>query len=470
MDHHPVVLDFFGVAWRLGATLFFVFLNAFFVAAEFALVKVRSSRIEELASDGERQALAVRHILSHLDRYLSACQLGITLASLALGALGEPAVSVLILAAAAGLGVTIAANASWLPIASIGLAFTLITTLHMVLGEQAPKMWALRRAEATALEISVPLRAFAWFFGPFIVAINSLSNAMLRLAGLPVGFQHETHSAEEIRSILSLSARSGHISDREYELTENVFRMIELEVRHIVVPRVDVDYLSLEKSPQENIRRIRESQHSRLPLCEVGLDSVVGFVHAKDALDHALDGDEIDLRALAREPIFVPDTMSVSSFLLELQAKHAHCAVVLDERGTAIGLAFREDALEEIVGPLGDEFDEEERDLREIGNGVYEVSGRVSLPEVCDRLDFELGEEEDEAEDTIGGHVTARLGRLPQKGDTTSIGPYRATVLGVTRRRVHRLRLERVEPDAAAPEGEEGGRAGDAEGRVAAKR
>jgi CBS domain containing-hemolysin-like protein len=470
MDDHAVVLDFLGVAWRLGATLFFVFLNGFFVAAEFALVKVRSSRIEELANDGQRQALAVRHILAHLDRYLSACQLGITLASLALGALGEPAVSVLIRAAAAGLGVTVTANTGWLPIASIGLAFTLITALHMTLGEQAPKMWALRRAEATALGISLPLRGFAWFFGPFIVAINGLSNVILRVAGLPAEFQHESHSAEEIRSILSLSARTGHISDREYELTENVFRMIELEVRHIVVPRVDVDYLSLEKPPQENVRRIRESPHSRLPLCEVGLDSVVGFVHAKDALDHALDGDELDLRALARDPIFVPDTMSVSTFLLELQAKHAHCAVVLDERGTAIGLAFREDALEEIVGPLGDEFDED-RDLREIGNGVYEVSGRVSLPEVCDRLDFELGEEEDEAEDTIGGHVTARLGRLPQKGDATCIGPYRATVLGVTRRRVHRVRLERVESgDTAAPADEESAPAGAAAGGAGSKR
>jgi CBS domain containing-hemolysin-like protein len=312
----------------------------------------------------------------------------------------------------------------------------------MTVGEQAPKMWALRRAEGTALVTGPLLRAFAWIFGPFIAVINWISNGMLRMAGLPADLGHEaSHSAEEIRSIVSLSARAGHISDHSYELTENVFRMIELEVRHIIVPRVEISFLSLEHTLEENLEHIRTSGHSRFPLCEVGLDTIVGFVHAKDVLDVMLRDETPDLRDLTREPLFVPDTMSLSNFLRELQANRQHCAVVLDEHGTTIGLAFREDALEEVVGPLGDEFDDEERDYLEPSEGVFEIRGRMSVPEVEDRLDFELPEDEREEQDTIGGHVTARLGRLPRKGDSVRVGPYVATVIDVLRRRPQLLRL-----------------------------
>jgi len=448
-----VSLDFLGVAWRLGATLFFVLLNGFFVAAEFALVKVRESRIEQLARDGSRAAPTVQHILRHLDRYLSACQLGITLASLVLGALGEPAVSVLLVAAAASLGLPVAADAGWVPIASIALAFTIITMLHMTVGEQAPKMWALRRSESMALATGPTLRAFTFVFGPFIVAINRISNGLLRLIGLPADLGHEaSHSAEEIRSILSLSALAGHISEQELELTENVFRLVDLEVRHIVVPRVEVDYLTLEHSLEENLERIRTSGHSRLPLCEIGLDTIVGLVGARDVLGVALRGEKPDLRALARPPVFVPDTMALASLLRELQAAREHCAVVLDEHGTAIGLAFREDALEEIVGPLGDEFDEDEPLVVALDGGAYELPGRMALPEAEALLELELPDDEREEEDTIGGHVTARLGRLPKRGDRVRVGRYVATVIDASRRRAQRLRLEPA-GTAEAPEG-----------------
>jgi CBS domain containing-hemolysin-like protein len=424
MTEPHISLDLFGVAWRLFATLFFVALNGFFVAAEFALVKVRESRIAQLVRDGRRAAPTVQHILQHLDRYLSACQLGITLASLILGALGEPAVSVLLLAGASSLGLPVAADAGWVPVVSITIAFVVITMLHMTVGEQAPKMWALRRAESLALTTGPVLRAFAWLFGPFITLINWVSNGILRFIGLPPELGHEgSHSAEEIRSILSLSARAGHISDQQLEITENVFRLIELEVRHIVVPRVEADFLSLQNTPEENLERIRTSGHSRFALCEIGLDSIIGIVHAKDVLGTVLQGGALDLRSLAREPLFVPDTMPLSNFMRELQTKREQCAVVLDEHGTAIGLAFREDALEEIVGPLGDEFDEEEPEIAELDDGAFELRGRVPLPEVEDLLELDLPDDEREEEDTIGGHVTARLGRLPRKGDSVATWP-----------------------------------------------
>lgn len=449
MSEPHASLDLFGVVWRLGATLLFVSLNGFFVAAEFALVKVREARIDQLVREGRRAAPAVQHILRHLDRYLSACQLGITLASLILGALGEPAVSVLIRAAASGLGIGLADDAGWVPIVSITLAFLLITMLHMTVGEQAPKMWALRRSENAALATAPILRGFTWVFGPFIVAINWISNALLRLAGLPADLGHEeSHSAEEIRSILSLSARSGHITAHEHEIAENVFRMMELEVRHIVVPRVDVVFLTLEHDLESNLERIRTSGHSRFALCRVGLDTIEGVLHAKDILEVMLRGEKPDLAAIARPPLFVPETMSLSGFLRELQASRQHSAIVIDEHGTAVGMAFREDALEEIVGPLGDEFDEDEPRLNALADGSFELPGRTPLPEVESRLGFELSEDDrDEGEHTIGGLVTARLDRFPRKGDTVQVGPYLVRITDVSRRRVQRLRMTPIRAD-----------------------
>jgi len=452
-----MALDGFGVAWRLGATLFFVLLNGFFVAAEFALVKARTARIEQLARDGSRSARVARHILSRLDRYLSGCQLGITLASLALGALGEPAVSVLLLALASAVGLPVAADAVWVHVVSFTLAFLVITTLHMTVGEQAPKMWALRRPEVGAMRSALPLRFFTLVFGPFISAINAISNGILRAVGLPAEDELDaSHSADEIRSILTLSARHGHITPRAQELSENVLRMIDLEVRHIILPRVDAVYLSLEWPFEECARVVRETHHTRYPLCERGLDTVVGFINARDVREAMLQGEEPDLRSLAREAMFVTETMPLSNFMVDLQRQRAHCAAVVDERGTVIGLAFREDALEEIVGPLGDEFDEDHPELVEGEPGIFELSGRMSLPEVCDRLDFELDWDEDEETDTIGGHVTARLGRLPRRGDGVDVGPYRATVLEVARRRVQRLRLQRAELEHGESEAKDG--------------
>jgi len=436
-------LDAWGIAWRLGATLFFVVLNGFFVAAEFALVKVRGSRIEALVAEGRRGARTVRHIHEHLDHYLSACQLGITLASLILGALGEPAVSVLLIAAAGSAGFDIASDASWVPFVSIALAFGVITVLHMTIGEQAPKMWAIRRPERMAGATASTLRLFAALLGPLITAINWISNGLLRMIGLPGGGSHNevTHDAEEIRSILSLSAGAGEISDREYELTENVFRVTQLEVRHILVPRAEIDILNLERPLEENLRRIDETKHSRFPVCEVGMDTILGFVNTRDLLGCALRDEPIDLRELARRPLFVTDTMGLSDFLTELQKHQAQCAAVVDERGTVVGCAFREDVLEEVVGPLGDEFDEMETGLREVAHGVFDAPARVSLPEVLDRLDYSLEGEEDEAEDTLGGHVTARLGRLASVGDEVRLGPYLIEVVEVSPRRVERLRI-----------------------------
>jgi magnesium and cobalt exporter, CNNM family len=448
MDGADHALSAFGIAWRLGATLFFVALNGFFVATEFSLVKVRRSRMERRAAEGHRAARVATHVLDHLDRYLSACQLGITLASLALGALGEPAVARLLVAAGHALGVPLADSPA-LHATAFGIAFALITTLHMTIGEQAPKVWALRRAEATALGAVRPLHAFALVFGPFISVVNGLSNALLRAVGLPPGAPHEPAlTSEEIRSVLFMSARSGHISEREYELAENVFRIIDLQVRHIMVPRVDVDFLSVEAPPSENLDKLRASAHSRHPLGDPDLDRVIGLVHTKDVLGALLAGAEPDLRALARPAVFVADIQPLSQLIVQLQNQRSHCAVVVDEHGTAVGLAFLEDALEEIVGPLADEFDEHVAEIQEVAPGVFDVRASMALPDALDELGIELA---DAPQDTIGGHVVALLGRLPRRGDELDLGGYRVRVEEVLRRRVMRLRFTRLE--AAPAEG-----------------
>jgi CBS domain containing-hemolysin-like protein len=450
MEDPQQQLDAVAAAWLLAATLFFVATNGFFVAAEFALVKVRASELHERARRGSRRARVAEHVHRHLARYLSACQLGITLSSLILGWLAEPAVAQLLLAGGAALGLGLSPRDPLLHAVALGLALAVITFLHMTLGEQAPKLWAIHRAESTALQAAWPLRLFEQLFRPFIWVINAASNAVLRLGGLsPEQLTETPHSLEELKYILGSAARAGEISPRQLELAENIFGIIGLEVRHILVPRVDVVFLSLQNPPETNLRILRESGHSRFPLCEVGLDTVIGIVHAKDVLRALPAGDPLDLRALARKPLFVPDTQPLSRLIARMQRLHSHCALVLDEHGTCVGLAFLEDAIEEIVGPIGDEFDQAESAVREMGGGVYEVPGDLALPEAEGLLELRGLEEES---DTIGGYVVAQLGRLPRQGDQLELGGYRVTVTEVSRRRVVSLRFE---PLAREPEGGE---------------
>jgi len=430
---------------RLLATLFFVATNAFFVSAEFALVKVQATQLRE-RSKRSRRARVAYHVRSHLDMYLSACQLGVTLSSLILGWLAEPAVAEFLLWAIGAAGLDLDPGNLWVHAIALAFALSAVTFLHMTLGEQAPKIWAINRSESVALQVARPLQLFASAFRPFIWVINESSNGLLRIAGMSseeVG--DSSHNVEELRSILAASAEAGHISDQQLELAENVFAMIQLEVRHILVPRVDVAYLSLERPLEENVRVLQETGHSRFPLCEVGLDTVVGFVHSKELLAAAAAGHAIDLRSLARRPLFVPDTQPLSRLIAQMQRTRNHCAVVVDEHGTSVGLAFLEDALEEIVGPIADEFDEPATAVRNAGGGVLELPGSLALPEAEEILGADdLGNESD----TIGGHLVAELGRLPRPGDELTIGRYRIRVDEVKQRRIVRLLCEPIEARA----------------------
>ena len=452
MEGSEVAASSWTYVLRLGVTLLFVALNGFFVAAEFALVKVRVSRIEGLADTGNRRAGVAQYLVENLDFYLSACQLGNTLASLILGWLAEPAVAQILLLGVAALGWEHVFSPAVTHAIALMLALTVVTILHMTIGEQAPKIWAIRRADSTVLNIAYPLRVFAALLAPFIWVINEISMWLLRLAGMTSEEHGEgTHNVDEICTILVTSAEAGHLSNRQLQLAENVLHLVDLEVRHIFVPRVDVVSLSLARPLEENLEVVRDTSHTRFPVCETDLDSVVGIVHVKDVATATLSGQDIDLRVLARKPVFVSDTQPLAGLIAEMQVKRAHSAVVLDEHGSVLGLVFLEDAIEHVVGTIRDEFDEVTPAPHQETDGSLHVPGGYPLPQAIEQLGLP---ELDDAADTIGGYVTSRLGRLPTEGDELDIGSYRVTVAKVARRRVAWLSFRNAEAVEAAEAGE----------------
>lgn len=430
------------VFWKLAATALFVGLNGFFVAAEFALVKARSTRIEALVSQGAGAASTVQHILKNLNLYLSACQLGITLASLILGWLAEPAVASLLLIGAEGLGFEVHDSRGF-HLFALGLALTVITILHVIIGEQVPKIWAIRKPEATALVIGYPLRLFTLVLRPLIAFVNSLSNLVLRLFGLREEGEHEgVHDVDELRAILRAASRAGRISSRQQTFGDNILGLVHLQVRHIMLPRVDIAHVSTRLTTEQNLEVIRDSRHSRFPVANPDLDNVAGIVHAKDILVSLLAGHrERSLAELARPIPSVPDTLLVSGLIRNLQGARTHCAMVVDEHGTTIGMVFLEDALEEIVGPLHDEFDVEGPLIEHVSDRVIEMSGSTSLPEAAKRLDLEMGSDAN----TVAGYVISLFGRIPEVGETVEDPPYRISVLAMSRQRLSRVRFERVD-------------------------
>lgn len=415
-----------------------VALNAFFVATEFAIVRVRTTRIDELVAKGVRRAAATRTVLQDLNAYLSACQLGITLASLALGWVGESATH-LLEPLVTGLGSW--AGVTSRSIASV-LAFVSITVLHVVVGEQAPKTVAIERAEGVALLVAWPIRVFHFLLFPFIWAMNALSNLSVRALGLsPVAEGSLAHSEEELRMILSVSQRSGTLPEAHAQLLENALDFTERAVRQIMVPRTDIVWLDARRPYEENVRVVRESAHTRYPLCEGDVDHVVGVLNLKDLF---LQPPGTDLRKLARKPIFVPDGVSIDRVLRQFQRSRTHLAVVIDEYGGTSGVVTIEDVLEELIGEIQDEFDEEAPKVQDLGGGRLSVDASVPADEIAETLGIEDGA--DEEVDTLGGLVVARLGRIARPGDVVTLGNRRVEVSRMRGRRIVRLTVHPATP------------------------
>jgi CBS domain containing-hemolysin-like protein len=436
----------------LGAALLLVLLNGFFVAAEFAIVKVRSTKIKELAQGGDWRAGVTQNVIGHLDAYLSACQLGITIASLGLGWIGEPAVARLIGPILQAGGVE---NETLVHTIAFGLAFTIISFLHIVLGELAPKSLAIRKPESTALWLAPPLRAFYWVMYLPIAALNETANWILRLGGIePVSETEQAHSSEELRMIVAASHTHGTLNATERRLLENVIDFSEREVAEIMTPRVDMVCLFVNKSIAENLAIVRGEQHTRYPLADGTADNVIGMIHIKDFITLTLGAAERAgsvLQSIKRTVLFVPERASIDALLRTMQATHTHLAIVVDEYGGVAGLVTLEDVLEELVGEIRDEFDERELEVERRG-GETIVDGGLPLGEVEEMFPGLVSEGESEVR-TIGGLVLRELGRIPVVGDQVTLGTYRLEVIEMDNLRITRVKIERVPGSSGVPAG-----------------
>ncbi len=418
----------------LALGLLLVLLNGFFVAAEFALAKVRATQIEPQAVRGERRAKVALHMLRHLDAYLSATQLGITLASIALGWVGEPAFAWILRPLVHAIpGATPELEHS----IALTTAFVFISILHIVFGELVPKSVAIRLPAATSLAISFPLYLFYWLAFPAIWLLNKTANSILRLVGIQPASEHElAHSEEEVRLLLA-SRHGTDLSQQKRDLLENVFELYDRIARQVMVPRGDVVYLSTDRSLEQNLAVARESGHTRFPLCEGGdLDRVVGVVHIKDLF--RAGAAVPPLERIARPIKFVPESIALDKLLARMRSERLHLAAVLDEYGGVAGIVTLENVIEEIVGEIQDEFDAERPELVPRGEGVFTVSGAMLLVDLEHELGVELSPRD---EDTLGGVVLSELGRRPRLGDRVRLGPAELEVLEVQGNRIRSLRL-----------------------------
>ncbi len=410
-----------------------VLLNGFFVATEFALVKVRATRLAQLAAQGNVSAAIAHEMTSHLDAYLSACQVGITLASLALGWVGEPAFAGLLAPLFVPLG---KAGAALAHVVSLAVAFFTITVLHIVVGEQAPKILALARPEAMVLVVARPMRLFYRVFYPFVNLLNRATRTLLLPLGVTSGGGDGHHSEEEARMILAESLAGGTESDTRRRLVERAFEFSQKRARQFMVPRADIVYLDITSPLEENMETARRMGFTRYPLVRGALDNVLGIVHIRDLTAGAgrLRMSE-DLLRVTREPLFVPESSPADVVLRQFQSRRLHQAIVVDEYGGTSGLVTLEDLLEELIGSeIQDEFDSgEAAPLLTLGGGNYSVAGGYALADLVALLEETL-EDPDESV-TVGGYVQNRLGRLGRVGDVAELGERHALKVIETRQR-----------------------------------
>lgn len=422
---------------NIALTLFFVLLNGFFVAAEFALVKVRSSQIELRARDGNIFAGIAKGLIEHLDAYLSACQLGITLASLALGWIGEPVVAAIVADVVALAGIQL--DVATLHMVSIAVAFTIITAMHIVIGEMAPKTLAIQRSEAVTLAIALPMRAFYIVFRPVILGLNWMSNTMLRLIGIAPATEHEVHSPEELRYLIAQSGEQGALEISERELIENVFDFTETTADQVMIPRSKILALDLSDPIDALLEQVMEEGYSRLPVYDGSIDRIVGIVYAKDLLTLMHHKDLILVQDILHPAYFVQEDVKIKRLLRDMQAKRVHMAIVLDEFGGTAGLITMENILEELVGTIQDEYDEEAPLASQTTRDVWEFDAGIHIDDLNELLPKPLPSCDDY--ETLGGMITHVSGRIPNVGDGILLDDYTAMILAGSERRVERVRL-----------------------------
>ncbi len=443
------------IVFHLFLVVIFITLNGFFVAAEFAIVKVRGSQITGLIESGHAKAKLLKNISEHLNEYLAATQVGITLASLALGWVGEPTTAAIL----SPLFNLFNPSHAVIHTASIIFGFGIITVCHIVIGEQLPKMLAINDAQKVALRIAGPLQLFFVFFNPVIRVLNWLVNSMMKLFGMPVSVNAQGHTAEELKTVLLESAKRGVVSADESDLLESVFEFTETTAKEVMVHRSDVIGIDLESEPRVIMNMIQNDGFSRLPVYRNSLDEITGVLYVKDLLPHfsqlerytapSQNGSEEFYKLLeraTRQAKYVSETQSISKLLIEFRHSRTHIGIVVSEHGGVEGIITLEDILEELVGDIRDESDvpSDERDAIEIGDALY-VDPSMSVSDFNDRYDDRFPKIEESADyQTISGFVQKIAGRIPNVGDEIVAGGMRFIIKRKIRHRLEQIKIERI--------------------------
>ena len=416
-------------------------LNAFFVAAEFALVGVRKTRILQLSNEGNFDAKLALDAIKNIDRYIAAVQLGITISSLGIGWVGESTIARLIHPLFSFLPDSFESLTTHT--VAITVAFALITVLHVVIGELMPKSIALQFPEGTTLFVAKPMYVVTRLFAPMIFLLNGLGNILLRMCRIePASGHHMVHSTEELNMLIDASYKGGVLNEKETEMLQNVFKFSDLTAEQIMIPRPDMVCIPLDIS-QENLSKILiENQYTRYPVYGSDLDHIVGFLHIKDIYPIIAEHKKIELSSILREAFFIPETMTIDNLAVEFQKRSFQMAIVVDEFGGTSGLVTLEDVLEEIFGEVQDEFDEEEKDVKQTGENVYEICGKMRTDEFNEYFNVSLDDDEDVK--TIGGYFVKKLGRIAKENDEISDEFFTYRVVKTDSARVLKLRIERL--------------------------
>jgi CBS domain containing-hemolysin-like protein len=422
-------------------TLFLVALNGFFVAAEFAIVKVRSSQLEVKASAGNSRAQVSLKILENLDAYLSATQFGITLASLGLGWAGERVVMPLVLMTLDVLSISV--PELYIHEISFGISFTLITIMHIVFGELAPKSIAIQRAESVTLGIAYPLRAFYIVFSPFIFLLNGFATLILKLTGFANVGEKELHSAEELELLIDQGKVSGALDASEHQLIKNVFGFIDVTVRQVMTPRTSINAIDIDLPLEYILNKIVNEGYSRLPVYKDNIDNIIGVLYTKDLLKMMNKGDAINLESAMRPPYFVPETKKINELLKNLQAKHLHMAIIIDEFGGVSGIATIEDIIEELVGEIQDEHDDEAPVVEQVSANEYIVNALANIQDVNELLPAALPEGTEY--DTVAGLLIKEFSRIPDISEKIAFEGYQFTILKKTKQSILLVKLNKLE-------------------------
>ncbi len=413
--------------------------NGFFVASEFALVSVRQTRINQLANEGNKTAKVTVAALKELDRYIAATQLGITIASIGLGWVGEATLAKILhplLDFLPYVANTVASHTI-----AVALAFALITFMHVVIGELMPKSIALQYPEKTTLAVTRPLVFVAKIFTPFIFILNGFGNWCLKLMNIPPAHpSHAVHTEEELDMIIDASYKGGVLNETESLLLKNSLKFTDLNAKQIMVPRCDVTAISVDVEITELEKIILDNQYTRYPVYDGNIDNIIGILHVKDLYSCKMKNENFEIKQCLRKPLLVPETMTTDVLLQNFKNNHTEIAIVIDEFGGMSGVITLEDVLEEIFGDVQDEFDEEENDIKKVGENKFIVNGLLRVDEFFEY--FNINQHEEEVE-TIAGLLQKRLGRLAKMNDELQIDGLKIKVVEFKGRRIKKLLVEK---------------------------